>query len=354
MKKIKHTLKKVVSRRKKGTQSVVEAAAGVSRVTNDTVAEHREEVLGSARKYIYPLQHSRHRIVIISVSILIAVVLAFFTYTLLALYRFHATSSFMYRVTQVIPFPIARAGSNLVSYENYLFELRRYMHYYETQQEVDFASEDGQAQLADFRKRALESVIDAAFVKKLAAEHDLSVSRQEIDAQIELLRSQNRLGGSDEVFEDVLKEFWGWSTDDFRRELHQQLLAQKVVSKLDNGTHDRANTVLAKVKAGGKFDELAKKHSDDISTKENGGDYGFTIERTNRDIQPQVIEALFNLKEGQTSEVIETATGLEILKVTEVNGKRIRAAHIAFNFKPIGAAVDPLKQEQTVWRLIST
>src|SRR5690606_34551935 len=97
MKKIKQKIQKAVPRRKKKPQSLAEAAAGVARVTNDTVAEHREEVLGAARKYIYPLQHSRHRIVIISVSILVAVVLAFFTYTLLALYRFHATSTFMYR-----------------------------------------------------------------------------------------------------------------------------------------------------------------------------------------------------------------------------------------------------------------
>jgi hypothetical protein len=352
MNKISHKLKKSIPRRK--NKRPFDDNSGVPRITNDTVAEHREEVLSSARKYIYPLQHSRHRIVIISVVIFTALILAFFTYTLLALYRFNATSTFMYRVTQVVPFPVARAGSSAVAYEEYLFELRRYMHYYETQQEVDFASDAGREQLADFRKRALESVITTAFVKQVAKEQGVFVSRSEIDKQIDLLRSQNRLGGNDEVFEDVLREFWNWSTDDFRRQLADQLLAQKVASKLDQETHDRAKKVLAEARNGGDFAALAKKHSDDVSTKGNGGDYGFTIERSNREIQPEVMDQLFKLEKGKVSGVIETATGLEILKLTENENGKIQAAHITFNFKPVNTYVDPLKKERTVWRFIST
>lgn len=322
------------------------------RITNETVAEHREEVLSSARKYIYPLQHSRHRIIIITVSIFIAFVLAFMTYTLLALYRFHTTSTFMYRVTQVIPFPVARAGSSVVAYENYLFDLRRYMHYYETQQEVDFTSQAGQEQLAEFRKRALEGSINTAFVKQLASQNDVRVTRAEVDGQIELLRSQNRLGGSDQVFEDVLREFWDWSVDDFRRELSRQLLAQKVASSLDTETHEQANQVLAEIKAGKDFKELAKQYSDDVSTKDNGGEYGISIERSNRDIQPQVIKALFTLEEGETSNVIETATGLEIVKVLEKKPTSVRAAHILFVFEDINTYTDELRQEKTVWRFV--
>ena len=58
---------------------------GVPRITNETVAAHREEVLGSARKYIYPLQHSKHKIVLISTALFITAFIAFFTYTMLAL-----------------------------------------------------------------------------------------------------------------------------------------------------------------------------------------------------------------------------------------------------------------------------
>lgn len=355
MKKLKHTARKlrqhgkrVVSRKEK--KSIRED--GLPKITNDTVAEHREEVLASARKYIYPLQHSRHRIVIISVSIFVVALTVFLTYTLLALYKFHATSTFVYRITQVLPLPVARADSNFVAYENYLFEVRRYMHYYTTQQDIDFSSKSGKEQLADYQRRALDSVIDDAYVKQLAKKHGVSVSRGEVNDQINLLKSQNRLGGSNQVFEDVLKEFWNWSIDDFRRELRQQLLAQKVVSKLDTETHKNAEAALGQLQGGADFATVAKTLSEDEVSKASGGEYGFMIERTNRDIQPKVLEEIFRLQPGQTSGIIETPLGLEIVKVYENNGGKVRAAHIFFSFEGIAKYLEPLKRENPPSRYI--
>ena len=39
---------------KTAEEKVTDALSNVPRITNETVAEHREEVLSSARKYIYP------------------------------------------------------------------------------------------------------------------------------------------------------------------------------------------------------------------------------------------------------------------------------------------------------------
>ena len=57
--KIKQVLAKRPKRRQSPERSLEQAIRGIPRITNETVAEHREEVLSSARKYIYPLQHSR-------------------------------------------------------------------------------------------------------------------------------------------------------------------------------------------------------------------------------------------------------------------------------------------------------
>jgi hypothetical protein len=109
----------------------------VPRITNETVGAHREDVLKSARKYIYPLQHSKNRIIIITTTIIIVFIVAFFSYCTLALYKFQNYSSFLYKVTQVIPFPIARVNGHFISYNNYLFELEHYVHYYQTQQKLN-------------------------------------------------------------------------------------------------------------------------------------------------------------------------------------------------------------------------
>lgn len=343
--KIKALLAKRPGRKKQPDDKLEQAIQNIPRITNETVAEHREEVLSGARKYIYPLQHSARRVLVVSSIIFGVLAVAFLVYTLLALYRFGTTSTFMYRVTQVVPLPIAKAGPDFVAYENYLFELRHFIHYYQTQQKVDFSSESGEQQLADFRKRALQDVVNNAYIKQLAKTNKVSVSDQEVKQQVDLLRSQNRLGSNDDVFEDVLKEFWGWTADDFKRELKQQMLSQKVVSTLDTETQKRAQNVLTQVQNGGDFAALANQYSDDAQTKDAGGDYGFAIEQTNRELAPQVIDELFKLQPGQTSGIVETPLGLEIIRVGERDGSRIRASHIFFVFQPIGTYIDPLKEK---------
>lgn len=345
MKKIRKP--KVLHKLRKGKkQEPIHTGAAVPRITNETVAEHREQVLGSARKYIYPLQHSKHRVVIISMTLFIASLVAFFTYCTLELYRFKDSSTFLYKVTQVVPFPIARTGREFVAYENYLFELRHYVHYYESQGKLDFNDPKNKEQLAQFKQRALDKVINDAYIKKLAKQNNITVSDQEVKDQIEIVRSQNRLGNNDKVFEDVLKDFWGWSVDDFHRSLKQEMLTQKVLSSLDTQTQERAKNALAELKGGADFAAITKKYSDDATTKDTGGEYGFAIDRSSKDIPAQVTEALFKLKPGESSDVINTGYELVIVKNIETNGDKIRAAHIRFNFKNVDEYLNDLKDQQ--------
>ena len=325
---------------------MTEAFQNLPRITNETVAEHREEVLSSARKYIYPLSHSKHRVVAITATLLSIAVVAFIAYCGLELYKFQDTSGFMYGVTRVVPVPIAKAGSRYVSYESYLFELRHSMHYYETQQQVNFKDPKQQTLLQHLKSQSMQVVIDAAYVKQLASEHHITVSDKEVDNEVTLVRSQNRLGSSDQVFQDVLRQFWGWSVDDFKRELNQQLLAQKVASTLDVATWTRADSTLKQLKAGADFATVAKQTSDDVATKGNGGEYGYPIGKADPNVPPQVTNVLFRLKAGQYSGVINTGSSLEIVKVLDTSGDKVRAAHIVFNFKDISAYITPLKAKE--------
>ena len=56
--------------------SEVVVPSEVPRITTDTIAAHREEVIGGARKYILRLGHTKHRILGITVSLLVLGVLA--------------------------------------------------------------------------------------------------------------------------------------------------------------------------------------------------------------------------------------------------------------------------------------
>ncbi|HXR50184.1 MAG TPA: SurA N-terminal domain-containing protein [Verrucomicrobiae bacterium] len=352
---MKPNIKKIVGQGKRLASERLrkpEPTAEELRVTNETVAERREEVLRDARKFIYPLGAPKHRIVKWSVGILIAAIVVFFSFCLLELYKFQDTSTFIYGVTQVVPFPVAFVDHHFVSYNDYLFELRRYMHYYATQQNIDFSTKAGKQQLVVFKQRAFDQVIQQAYVAELADKNNITVSDKDVDAAVNLVRDQNRLGASDEVFQSVLSEFWGWSVADFQRELRQEIMAQKVVSQLDTATHTRANAAFDQLQKGVDFGQLAKQVSDDQSTRAQGGDFGALIDRANTQLAPQVTEALFQLSPGKYSWIINTGYSLEIVKVLEVKGTQLRAAHISFNFQPITAYTDPLKKSEPVHPLV--
>ncbi len=341
--KVKESAKKPINKLRRKEVDPVESAK-VPYITNESIAEHREEVLAGARKYIYPLQHSRRRIVWLSLIIFVTTLVIFVAYSILSLYRFQSTSTFTYRITQIVPFPIARAEGKFVSYESYLFELRHYMHYYKNQQKLNFETEEGQEQLNEFKKQAMDQVIDDAYVKYLAEENGVSVSTEEVEQEIAIVREQNRLGTSNEVFEDVLRDFWGWSVSDFKRSLRQQILARKVAARLDTEANGKINSALSELEDGTDFGEVAKKYSEDEATKAAGGDYGVDIDRSNRDISARVTNAIFSQDPGQVSDIIDTGYSFEIVKTLSIENGKARAAHIQVNIKDINEYIESLKE----------
>lgn len=336
-------------REKRQAKKELHATGVIPRITNENVAEHREEILSGARKYIYPLQHSKHRIIILTTTLVIISVIIFSLVTVLLLYRQQSSSNFMYQLTKVIPYPVARTGNTLIAYENYLFELRHYIHYYETQQHLSFESEAGQAQLASYKKRALEDVVDLAYTKMIAAERGISVTDEEVDNQIRIAREQNRLGSSDSIFEDVLRDFWDWSVDDFYRSLKNELLVQKVTRALDNEAEVRAQEALNKLREGADFAEIAKQYSDEEGTRDGGGEFG-EVDKSNRNVSQQTVDTLLNLEPGQISDVTvipyQTGYALEIVKNLEDKGSGARGAHIIIALKDIAGTLNDRKEEK--------
>jgi hypothetical protein len=340
-------------RRGKSTEEKVsEALSNVPRITNDTVSDHREEVLSSARKYIYPLQHSKNRVVRTSIGLFILMIIVFFAATSVSLYKFQSNGTFIYDVTRIVPYPVAKAGHSWVSYESYLFELRRNMHYYQTQQQADFSTKNGKLQLDRLKRQAMAQVIENAYVKQLATANHVGVSNQAVTDQLNLVRSENRLGSSDHVFKEVLNEFWGWDEADFERELKQQLLQQAVVAKLDTATAVKAQSALAQLKSGADFATLASQLSQDPATKANGGQYPDAVTVSDQNLSPAITAAIFKLKPGQISGVVNTGYTLDIVKLLDISGGTAHAAHIQFNLADINTYVQPLQAKNPAHQYI--
>ena len=321
----------------------VEGDSPVPRITDENINVHREQILKTARKFIFPLRHSRHKIVTTTVYILVTAFIGFGTFTLLELYRYQTTSEFAYQITKIIPVPVARVGNNLINYENYLFDLRHYIHYFQTQQQIDFKSDQGKAQLADQKKKSLNSVVNYTYIKIIAKQKNISVTSKEVDSQIQMLKDQSKLGSDNKTFENVLHQYWGWSMSDFRKSIQQELITNKVIQALDVTAQQKANAALADIKAGKDFGEVAKTYSDDTLTKGNGGSLAILISKTDRTVPTQTIDALFKLKTNESSGIINLGYGLEIVKNIGLQDGKVKAAHIFINFQDINALLAPYR-----------
>lgn len=338
MKKSKLIFNQVINLIKKSRNAenkLQSAISSVPKITNNTIIDVRESILKDARKYIYPLKHPKHYVVRISVILVSLAVVLFIGFSVIEIYVFESTSNFIYDVSSIIPFPAAKVNNDFISYYSYLFELRRNMHYFETQQQVNFSQPINNNLLNHLKNEAMSQSVLNLYVKKLAAKNKVSVSNSEVNNEINYFQTQNRLGPNQSVLQSVLNNFWGWSLSDFKTELKNELLQQKVVYKLDTSTVNTAKSVYKQLVAGANFATLANQFSQDVTTKSNGGQYQNQILQTDRNLAPQVMAELFALKAGQISPIINTGYTLEILKVDSISGPAVTASHIQFNLNSI-------------------
>lgn len=105
-----------------------------------------------------------------------------------------------------------------------------------------------------------------------------------------------------------------------RQERRYQLRARHIMAAHGTTPEDTAaaiakiGEVIIKLNAGEDFGELAKQYSDDKNSGARGGDLGFVTRRMM--VQP-FDEALFNLKIGERSDIVNTRFGFHVIELTE-------------------------------------
>lgn len=312
-------------------------------ITNDNLSEHRSEMLKGARKFIYPLQKTKHKVVIISSAIALISILGIFVVSMLGLYRYQSTSQYYYNLTKAIPFFVAKVGNKYVRYEEYLFEFNHLAYYYTKQNNADFTTVDGKNQLVQIKKQSLDRAVNNTYVRVIAKENNITVTDAEVEARINMLKDLSLLGANQASFEKVLQDFYGWTKEDFSRSIKNEILSEKVVDKLDTASRQKADEVLQKIAGGQDFAQVAKDYSEDTTTKDNGGLYGYVSKNT-RDLSPQVVSEIFKLGQNSTSGIINTGYTLEIIKNLEIKDETIKLARISIARKNIDEYINAKKE----------
>ena len=93
----------------------------------EKVDERREEVLAKGRKFKYPLQWTKHRIVINTILISIVVIALIVVGGWFALYKLNMTDDLLFRVTKISPVSVASVDSEQVLFSDYILLYRSSM-----------------------------------------------------------------------------------------------------------------------------------------------------------------------------------------------------------------------------------
>jgi foldase protein PrsA len=344
---MKKLLNKIHKRKK---APIVAEQQSSMRITNETVAEHRERILAGGRKFKYPLQTPKHRIVLVTVLLVVLTVATFFGVFTWSLYIGQNTSQFTQRLTQVLPYPVASVDGRQVRFSDYLLELRSALHYLSTKESVNFKSEDGKRQLEYQKRLALNKAIENEYVSKLASQQGVSVSDREVNSFVAQEINNNQLGVSEQVFKQVIRDYYDWSFDEYKASVKNQLLRKKVVAKLDVVGRQRASDALAAIAGGKDFTEEVKAVSDDPVAKSSGGDVG-TISK-NSDDPNGLIAVAKSMKPGGVSGVIEGTDGFYIVKLIDSKDNTIHFAKLFIAYTTFQKQFAQLKKDSKIQEYI--
>ena len=282
------------------------------RITNETVAEHREKILAGGRRFKYPVQVAKHRLAVTSIiigvlTIVLLVILAWYQ-----LYVAQNTSKLLYRVTEIVPISVASVDGADVRYSSYLKKYRSSIYYLQQQNSINLNSADGQRQSDHIKGRELDSAERDAYAIKVASRNKLSVTNKEVEDFInnDIARKNISLEAYEKT---VLNSFYDWSLNDYREVVRTELLKRKVRFAVDSEAQQKANSLHGQLRSGTDFATHATSQSDDELTKPNGGDSG-TVGIENEDANGLIATAQ-TLQPGQISSPIKGTDGYYIVKL---------------------------------------
>lgn len=191
------------------------------------------------------------------------------------------------------------------------------------------------------RKEMLDTMVIRELILQQAAKDGLDKG-PEIEEKLQDMKKRliveaylkKKVEADSQVSDAELKKFYEQNKDKFKT--GEQLKASHILVK----TEKEAKDILAQIKGGASFEEMAKKNSVDSSAAK-GGDLGWFGKGT---MVPAFEKAALGLKEGQVSDVVKSDFGFHIIKLT---GKRPAGIRPYDEVKDqIKAAIMPSKQQE--------
>ena len=299
----------------------------------EKVDERREEVLARGRKFKYPLQFTKYRIVVNTVLISVIVIAMLVFSGWLALYQFGMTSEMLFRVTKIIPVPAASIDGEKVLFSDYLMFYRSSITSIERQSgEVDLSGSFDELRL-QYKRAALDEAEKYTYAAKLAKEMDITVTDEEVANEFARHLAIGGVNRSEEGFIKIINENFGLTKEEYEHMLYLTLLKAKVEMQIDENANKIAEKVEELLKSnGGNYQPVASALGSSIIYQETGGYV------SSQNIDGGRASEAFKLEPGQQSGRFVSMSGdgyyfVKLLKKTdtEVNFVSIKVPFTEFD-----------------------
>ena len=238
----------------------------------EKVEERREEVLARGRKFKYPLQWTKHRVVINTILIAVVTIAILVTSGWLALYQFGETGEMLFRITKILPIPVAQIDGENVLFSDYLMFYRSGMTSIERQSGQSVTEGDIETLRTEYKRAALTEAEEYTYAMKLAKEFGLTVTNEEIASEFNKHLSIGGTERSEAGFMKIIEENFGLTKDEYERMIYLTLLRAKVEMAIDENASQiasRVETLLAE--NNGNYSSVADALGDQIEYQETGG-----------------------------------------------------------------------------------
>lgn len=321
----------------------------VAKITNTTLEEQRKEILNKGKKFKYPVQYSKNRLV--GNALIIALVILITGSGLLwyQLYQAQNTGEFIYRFTTVIPFPVANVDGENALYRDYLMEYRANMQIANAKKDEIESANNVKALSVLNKNKAMKNAIANAYAQKKAREMGISVSEKEIDEAFDAQRKTQNTELTESALYKIAADNYGLSPSEYRRMfIELPLLRRKVTAEIDkNAATTRDEVVKYLNDNSNDFSKAAEQFGDKIEYNKPG-----KVRKTNIDGGRSKVASQLNVGEVSKPFISNAGDGYYIVKLIEKSDNEISYESIKIKFTEFNSQIEKLEKEGKVKKYI--
>ena len=315
-------------------------------ITQQNLEESRVEIIAKGKKFKYPFQYAKYRLIIIAIVIGVVAIGTFAIVGWLQLYEAQNTSEVMYRFTKVLGLSVADVDGTKVRFSDYLMLYRSSIASVEHQQGKFDDSDTSKQQLAYYKRQALTAAEDYSFAMQKLTEADAAVTDVEIDEIIEEHKIIDGEKRSDEAFEGIIRDNFGLSMKEYRRLIMLSLAKKKASVEFDTDAKELIGEIAEKLATNSDMEALATEYGENDAVSYEIVD---NVEYLNLDSgRAATAAALENVGDVSNYFVSKNGDGYYIVKLTAKTDTTVSYESIWVRFKWLDTEMARLREEGKV------